>query len=97
MWRYEGSKTLSYYLRRRDTIRALSLDLEVPESAVVPTVMKHIFDGLSVRPGHSGLIQPQPPWAIGPALDPACPASADCPWRACWATMRECCVFVVLP
>jgi serine/threonine protein kinase len=50
VWRYEGSKTLSYYLRRRDTIRALSVDLEVPESAVVPTVMKHIFDGLSVRP-----------------------------------------------
>ena len=24
MWKYEGSKTLSYYTRRRDTIRALS-------------------------------------------------------------------------
>ena len=24
MWKYEGSKTLSYYTRRRDTIRVLS-------------------------------------------------------------------------
>lgn len=48
VWKYEGSKTLSYYLRRRDTTRALSQDLQVPEAAVVPTVMKHIFEGLSV-------------------------------------------------
>lgn len=48
MWKYEGSKTLSYYLRRRDTLRALSQDLELPEPAVVPTVMKQLFDGLAV-------------------------------------------------
>lgn len=32
MWRFEGSKTLAYYLRRRDTIRALAADLEVNEA-----------------------------------------------------------------
>ncbi len=35
MWKYEGAKTLSYYTRRRDTIRALSQDLEVAEDAVL--------------------------------------------------------------
>ncbi|GLI68475.1 hypothetical protein VaNZ11_012901 [Volvox africanus] len=47
VWKYEGSKTLSYYLRRRDTIRALATDLEVPELLVLPTVMRHIFEGLA--------------------------------------------------
>lgn len=49
MWKYEGSKTLSYYMRRRDFTRALALDLEVSEDVVVPTVMKQLFEGLSVR------------------------------------------------
>ncbi len=49
MWRYEGSRTLHYYLRRRDTLRALASDLEVAEEAVVATVMKQIFEALAVR------------------------------------------------
>jgi hypothetical protein len=48
VWRYEGHKTLAYYLRRRDCIQALAEDLGVDEGAVVPTVMKHVFEGLSV-------------------------------------------------
>ena len=120
MWKYEGSKTLAYYLRRRDTTRALADDLgvsgrggwnaattcairgrardflveacwactrglrrqrgnitvprwacvaarplswprvwlcllpQVPEPVAVPTVMKHIFEGLAVRAGGGG-------------------------------------------
>src|SRR5690242_20693177 len=50
MWKYEGNKTLQYYLKRRDTLRALSQDLRVPEEAVVATVMKQLFEGLAVRP-----------------------------------------------
>jgi len=46
MWKYEGSRTLDYYLRRRDTIRALARDLDVPEASVVPTIMKQIFSSL---------------------------------------------------
>ncbi|KAG1670665.1 hypothetical protein FOA52_010940 [Chlamydomonas sp. UWO 241] len=45
-WKYEGSRTLDYYLRRRDTHRALANDLEVPLDAVVPTVMKQVFSSL---------------------------------------------------
>ena len=48
VWRYEGSKTLAYYLKRRDCIRALAKDLAVPEEAVPATVMKHIFECLTV-------------------------------------------------
>jgi hypothetical protein len=48
IWRYEGSKTLSYYLKRRDCISAIAADMEIPEDAVVPTVMKQIFENLQV-------------------------------------------------
>lgn len=48
VWRFEGSKTLAYYLKRRDCIRALSQDLGVPEQAVPATVMKHILECLTV-------------------------------------------------
>ncbi|KXZ43807.1 hypothetical protein GPECTOR_80g167 [Gonium pectorale] len=47
VWKYEGKNTLSYYINRRDTIRALATDMKVSESAVVPTVMKQIFEGLA--------------------------------------------------
>jgi hypothetical protein len=47
MWRYEGSNTLSYYLRRRDTLRALARDLGVPEDIVVPVAMRQLLLGLS--------------------------------------------------
>lgn len=48
MWRYEGSRTLSYYLRRRDTLRALATDLEVAEEAALATVMKQLCECLAV-------------------------------------------------
>ncbi|KAF6253935.1 kinase-like domain-containing protein [Scenedesmus sp. NREL 46B-D3] len=47
MWRYEGSNTLAYYLRRRDTLRALARDLAVPEDIVVPVAMRQLLLGLS--------------------------------------------------
>lgn len=48
-WRYEGTKTLGYFLKRRDCIRALAVDLQVAESAVIATVIKQLFEGLAVR------------------------------------------------
>eukprot|EP00775_Hariotina_reticulata_P003693 gene3693-3953_t len=47
MWRYEGSNTLAYYLRRRDTLKALAQDLGVPEDIVVPVAMRQLLLGLS--------------------------------------------------
>ena len=49
MWRYEGRRTLDYYLRRRDCVPALADALGVPEAAVVPTVMKQVLEGIAVR------------------------------------------------
>ncbi|GAB4817926.1 hypothetical protein N2152v2_004972 [Parachlorella kessleri] len=43
VWAYQGSKTLAYYLKRRDCLEALARDMRVPEGAVVPTIMRHIF------------------------------------------------------
>lgn len=48
MWRYQGSKTLAYYLRRRDCIAALAEDLGVEREAVVATVFKQVLEGVSV-------------------------------------------------
>jgi hypothetical protein len=48
MWRYEGSRTLAHYLRRRDTLRALAADLEVPLEAVPAVVLKQMLQGLTV-------------------------------------------------
>jgi hypothetical protein len=48
MWRYEGSRTLAYYLKRRDTLRALAQDMDVPEDAVAGVVLKQIMEGLVV-------------------------------------------------
>eukprot|EP00879_Flechtneria_rotunda_P025344 GHRR01026923.1.p1 GENE.GHRR01026923.1~~GHRR01026923.1.p1 ORF type:complete len:264 (+),score=69.48 GHRR01026923.1:175-966(+) len=47
MWRYEGSNTLAYYLRRRDMIRALARDLGVAEDIVVPVAMRQLLLGLA--------------------------------------------------
>lgn len=49
VWKYEGCRTLSYYLKRRDCLQALAKDLEVPEQAVVATVIKQILECLTVR------------------------------------------------
>ena len=48
MWKYEGQRTLSYYLKRRDCLDVLSEDLGVDKSAVVATVMKQILEGIAV-------------------------------------------------
>ena len=48
MWKYEGQKTLSYYLKRRDCLEVLSEDLGVDKSAVVATIMKQILEGIAV-------------------------------------------------
>ena len=48
VWRYEGSRTLAHYLKRRYCIPALARDLRVPEAAVPATVMKHVFESLTV-------------------------------------------------
>ncbi|KAL6749507.1 kinase-like domain-containing protein [Haematococcus lacustris] len=47
VWKYEGSRTLAYYLRRRDTLRALASDMEIPEEAVVATAIKQLCEGLA--------------------------------------------------
>lgn len=47
VWKFEGSKTLSHYLRRRDCLEILAEDLMVPEEAVVATVMKHLMEALA--------------------------------------------------
>lgn len=49
VWKYEGCRTLSYYLKRRDCLQALAKDLGVPEQAVVATVIKQILECLTVR------------------------------------------------
>ena len=46
-WKLQGTRTLSYYLRRRDCIRALSQDLMVPEEAVAATILKHLLEALA--------------------------------------------------
>ena len=48
MWRYEGHRTLSYYLKRRDCIAALSEDLGVDKTAVVATIFKQILESIAV-------------------------------------------------
>ena len=48
MWRYEGHRTLSYYLKRRDCIVALSEDMGVDQSAVVATIFKQVLESIAV-------------------------------------------------
>lgn len=47
MWRYEGANTLAFYLRRRDGLRALARDLDVPEALVIPVAMRQLLAGLA--------------------------------------------------
>ncbi|KAL0031978.1 hypothetical protein WJX79_009976 [Trebouxia sp. C0005] len=47
MWRYEGHRTLSYYLKRRDCIAALSEDMGVDKSAVVATIFKQVLESIA--------------------------------------------------
>eukprot|EP00798_Chlamydomonas_sp_ICE-L_P000831 gene831-33562_t len=46
IWKFEGGNTLQYYLKRRDTLKAIAEDLQVPDSSAVATVMKQIFESL---------------------------------------------------
>ena len=48
MWRYQGHRTLAYYLKRRDCLTALSEELGVETSAVVATVMKQLLENIAV-------------------------------------------------
>ena len=56
VWKYEGCRTLSYYLKRRDCVQALAKDLAVPEQAVVATVMKQILECLAVSGFRKALV-----------------------------------------
>lgn len=56
VWAYEGSKTLAYYLRRRDCMKKLMGDLELlSEGEVVRTVMRQLFECLDDLHG-AGLV-----------------------------------------
>ena len=63
MWRYEGQKTLAYYLRRRDCIAALAEDLGVDQAAVVATVMKQVLGNIAVSTAHFTSRCIQPAWS----------------------------------
>jgi hypothetical protein len=56
LWRYQGLKTLGDYLRKRDCVKELAMDLQVPEHLAVPTVLKHLLESIQVR--HLPLSQP---------------------------------------
>ncbi|GBF87958.1 hypothetical protein Rsub_00670 [Raphidocelis subcapitata] len=47
VWRYEGANTLAFYLRRRDGLRALARDLDVPEDLVIPVALRQVLTGLA--------------------------------------------------
>eukprot|EP00892_Ulva_mutabilis_P003427 jgi/Ulvmu1/1456/UM011_0186.1 len=47
LWRYQGLKTLRGYMRRKDCINALAVDLRVPEHIVIPTVISHLLQSVS--------------------------------------------------
>jgi len=44
VWKYEGDKTLSYFLNRRDCDEALGLELDVSYKSVVATVIKQVLE-----------------------------------------------------
>ncbi|KAI8473395.1 MAG: kinase-like domain-containing protein [Monoraphidium minutum] len=52
VWRFEGTHTLAFYLRRKDALPALARDLGVPEELVIPAAMRQILTGLAAL--HSG-------------------------------------------
>ncbi|MEO2193791.1 MAG: hypothetical protein ABGY24_15215 [bacterium] len=47
VWEYEGDRSLSWYLKRRNCLELLSEDLGVNEEEVVNTVMRHVFECLN--------------------------------------------------
>lgn len=56
VWSYEGSKTLAYYLRRRDCMKKLMEDMELSsEGEVVRAVMRQLFECLDDLHG-AGLV-----------------------------------------
>ena len=82
LWRYQGSRSLGYYLARRDCLTALAHDLGVGEELVVPTAMAQLFEAL-VQLHSAGIVHrdvkvwggaaaapPLPPLARPPARTP---------------------------
>ena len=51
VWRYEGAKTLAYFLRRRDADAALAADLGVPLASVPATVVYDVLTSLKALHG----------------------------------------------
>jgi hypothetical protein len=49
LWRYQGLKTLGEYMRKRDCVNALAIDLGVSEELAIPTVLMHLLDGAQAR------------------------------------------------
>ena len=49
LWRYQGVKTLGDFLRKRDCLNALAVDLQVAEHLAIPTVLKQVLESTSVR------------------------------------------------
>lgn len=47
VWRYEGKNTLASYLARPGGLKALALDLDVPEDCVIQTVVTHMLTTLA--------------------------------------------------
>lgn len=64
VWEYEGAQTLGSFLRRRDCVRALALDLGVAEADAVPAVMRQLLQCLHVR--RSPLLPPLPQRQLRP-------------------------------
>eukprot|EP00468_Gymnochlora_sp_CCMP2014_P010416 CAMPEP_0167761272 /NCGR_PEP_ID=MMETSP0110_2-20121227/12076_1 /TAXON_ID=629695 /ORGANISM="Gymnochlora sp., Strain CCMP2014" /LENGTH=660 /DNA_ID=CAMNT_0007647929 /DNA_START=308 /DNA_END=2290 /DNA_ORIENTATION=- len=46
VWKYEGDKTLAYFLNRRDCTEALGQELNVTQKAVTATVVKQILQSI---------------------------------------------------
>ncbi|KAK9814185.1 hypothetical protein WJX72_001933 [[Myrmecia] bisecta] len=47
MWRYEGNRTLAYYLKRRDCLEAIAQDMGIRPEAVCATVLLQLCEGLN--------------------------------------------------
>lgn len=49
MWRFEGSRTLAHYLRKKDCVQQLADDMDVPYECAVPLVMKQVLECVAVH------------------------------------------------